>query len=96
MKNLPQKRLQVSNFSCGEECSFGFFLKKEQKINKIKIHVACLAKESNLTRGSNGKYKNLMEITSNLNVLIIAYNKLKSNPGKVMGMGLYSENTKRY
>ncbi len=44
-------------------------------------------KESNFTRRPNGKYKNLMEIISDLNVLIAVYNKLKSNPGIIMGMG---------
>jgi hypothetical protein len=29
-----------------------------------------------------------MEIISDLNVLLAAYNKLKSNPGNIMGMGL--------
>jgi hypothetical protein len=28
-----------------------------------------------------------MEIISNLNILIVAYNKLKSNLGNIMGMG---------
>jgi len=44
---------------------------------------------------SNGKYKNPVEIISNLNVLIMVYNKLKSNLGNIMGMGLDSENTIR-
>jgi hypothetical protein len=39
---------------------------------------------------------NLMEIISDLNVLIAAYNKLKSNSGNIMGIGLDSENTRRY
>jgi hypothetical protein len=37
-----------------------------------------------------------MEILSDLNVLIVTYNKLKSNLGNIMGMGLDSENTKKY
>jgi hypothetical protein len=37
-----------------------------------------------------------MEIISNLNVLIVAYNKLKSNLGNIMGMGPDNENTRRY
>ncbi len=37
-----------------------------------------------------------MEIISNLNVLIVAYNKSKSNPSNIMGMGLDNENTRRY
>jgi len=72
-----------------------FSWKKEQK-KKTFFNVACPAKESNLTRRPNGKYKNLMEIISYLNVLIAAYNKLKSNPGNIMGMGHDSENTRRY
>jgi len=60
------------------------------------FNVACPAKEINLMRIPNGKYKNLMEIISYLNVPITAYNKLKSNRGNIMGMGLESENTRRY
>ncbi len=38
----------------------------------------CPAKESNIMRRPNGKYKNLTEIISGINVLIATYNKLKS------------------
>jgi hypothetical protein len=37
-----------------------------------------------------------MEIISDLNVQITTYNKLKSNPGNIMGMGPDNENTRRY
>ncbi len=53
-------------------------------------------KESNLTCKPNGKYENLMEIISYLNVLITTYNKLKSNLGNIMGMGPDNENIIRY
>jgi hypothetical protein len=90
----PTKRSQVY-FFFSEECSLNFFLEKITK--NLFIFKCCLPdKINNLMCRSNGKYKNLMEIISNLNVLIMAYNKLKSNPGHIMGMGFDSENTKRY
>jgi hypothetical protein len=91
----PIEKAASFYFFSGEECSSGFFLEKKAK-KKTFFNVACPVKESNLTRRLNGKYKNLMEIISDLNVLIAAYNKLKSNPGNIMGMGLDSENTRRY
>jgi hypothetical protein len=75
MENLPQKRPQVSIFSLVRNAVPAFSWKKEQKKKNTFFNVACPAKESNLTRRPNGKYKNLMEIISDLNVLIAAYNK---------------------
>lgn len=92
----PTEKAASLYFFSGEECSSGFFLEKRAKKKNTFFNVACPAKESNLTRRPNGKYKNLMEIISDLNVLIAAYNKLKSNPGNIMGMGPDSENTRRY
>jgi hypothetical protein len=37
-----------------------------------------------------------MEIISDLNILIAAYNKLKSNLGNIIGMGPDNKNTSRY
>jgi hypothetical protein len=90
------KKVASLYFFYGEECSSDFFLEKKAKKKKIFFNVACPTKEKNLTHRINGKYKNLMEIILNLNVLIVAYNKLKSNPSNIMGMGLDSENTRRY
>ncbi len=92
----PIEKAASFYFFSGEECSFDFFLGKKNKKKKLFFNVACPVKENNLTRRPNGKYKNLMEIISNLNVLIVAYNKLKSNPGNIMGMGPDSENIRRY
>jgi len=80
MENLPQKRLQVFKvfiFSLVRNVVPTFSGKKEQKKKELFFNVACPVKENNLTRRPNGKYKNLMEIISNLNGLIVAYNKLK-------------------
>ncbi len=95
MENLPQKRLQVSIFSLVRDVVLTFSWKKYQEIYYF-LNVVYSAKESNLMCRSNGKYKNLMEIISNFNVLIVTYNKLKSNPSNIIGMRLDSENTKRY
>jgi hypothetical protein len=57
-------------FFSGEECSSGFLPGKSEK-NTV-FCAACLAKLFNLTREPNGKYENLMEIISDLNVLIAA------------------------
>nr|WRW51150.1 Mat-atp9i95g2c [Phylloglossum drummondii] len=64
------------DFYLSEECSSGFFSQKE-------AGAACLAKLTNLTRGPNGKFENLIEIISDYNVLIAAYQKLKSKPGNM-------------
>ncbi len=94
-KLLTKKVASLYFFYC-EECSSDFFLEKRAKLINFFFNVVCLAKESNLTRRSNRKCKNLMEILSDLNVLIVTYNKLKSNLGNIMGMGLDNENTKKY
>ena len=60
-------------FFSGEECSSGFLPEKEKGEKKNTVFcAACLAKLFNLTREPNGKYENLMEIISDLNVLIAA------------------------
>ncbi len=69
----PTEKAASLYFFSGEECSSGFFLEKKAKKKRLFFNVACSAKESNLTRRPNGKYKNLMEIISYLNVLIAAY-----------------------
>lgn len=67
-------------FFSDEECSSGFFPEKEAK-RKL-LFFLLLARRNSPTRGPNGgKYDNLMEIISDLNVLIAAYEKLKSKPG---------------
>jgi hypothetical protein len=53
-------------------------------------------KKNNFMRRPTRKYKNLMEIISYLNLLIVTYNKLKSNLGNIMGMEPNNENTIRY
>jgi hypothetical protein len=66
-----------------------------KKESNFFFNVVRQVKENNLTLRPNGKYENLMEIISYLNVLI-TYNKLKSNLGNIMGMGPDNENTRRY
>nr|YP_006234389.1 hypothetical protein HusqMp150 [Phlegmariurus squarrosus]AEV55813.1 hypothetical protein HusqMp150 [Phlegmariurus squarrosus] len=74
------------DFYLSEECSSGFFPQKE-------AGAACLAKLTNLTRGPNGKFENLIEIISDYNVLIAAYQKLKSKPGNMTPGGGPAEYT---
>jgi hypothetical protein len=89
----PTKKATSLYFFSSEDCSFSFFLEKKTTFKK---NVVCPAKESNLMCRPNGKYKNLMEIISYLNVLIVTYNKFQSNSGNIKGMGLENENTRSY
>jgi hypothetical protein len=66
----PTEKAAGLYFFSGEECSSGFLPGKSEK-NTV-FCAACLVKLFNLTRESNGKYENLMEIISDLNVLIAA------------------------
>jgi hypothetical protein len=89
----PTKKATSLYLFSSEDCSFSFFLEKK---TIFFFNVACPTKESNLVCRPNGKYKNLMEIILDLNVLIVTYNKLKSNSGNIKGMGLDNENTRSY